>query len=73
MLRRVDRGTHISLVPMRSAPHASWIPVDARSRPRRLADGVREFWRRAELAEVVAHGLLLALVLYAVFLVIPFK
>lgn len=72
MLKRVDRGTHISLVPMRADHGASWVPRDARGALERARDGLRRFFREAELAEVVAHALLLGLVLYATFLVMPF-
>jgi hypothetical protein len=73
MLKRVDRGTHISLVPMPADHAASWVPRDARNPVQKMKDGVRRFFREAELAEVVAHALLLGLVLYATFLVMPFK
>jgi hypothetical protein len=71
MLKRVDRGTHISLVPMAAHHAASWIPRDARSRWQKARDEVTRFFREAELAEVVAHGLLLGLVLYATFVALP--
>ena len=72
MLRRVDRGTHISLVPMTAHHAASWIPQDARTRGRRILEETRRFFRGAELAEVIAYALLLGLALAATFVAIPF-
>jgi hypothetical protein len=71
MLRRVDRGTHFSLVPMHVGEQLSCVPVDARTPRERLRDAARDLLRRAGLPELFAAALLLGALVLAFALLIP--
>lgn len=71
MLRRVNRGTHFSLVPMQVGDALSCVPRDLRSRRERMRDAARDLLRSAELPEALAEALLLGALLLAFALLIP--